>query len=187
MIGYVTEPDEALSEADKALALDSESSEVLGFVGCALSDMGNTVRGIEILERALERDPSNAQAWVALGAALLSSRQPELAIKKLEHGLRISPRDNRLAVWGGIYALALGFVGRLDEGIEQARIACRGDDKLHNPRVVLAALLVDGDRLEEATSALAEARRIRPRLSAREVRGMIGGRYAKALEKIWDL
>jgi adenylate cyclase len=187
MIGHVTEPDEALSEADKALALDSDSSEVLGFAGCALSDLGNTARGIEILERAIERDPSNAQAWVALGASYLSDRQPELAIEKLEHGLRISPRDNRLAVWGGLYALALGFVGRLDEAVKQARIACRRDDKLHNPRVVLTALLVDGGKLEEAASALAEARRIRPQLSLREARGMVGGRYAQALQKIWEL
>ncbi len=99
MIGHVTEPDEALTEADQALALDSGSSEVLGFAGCALSDLGHTTRGIELLEKAIEQDPSNAQAWVALGAALLTNRQPELAIAKLEHGLRISPRDNRLAVW----------------------------------------------------------------------------------------
>ncbi len=187
MIGHVTEPDEALAEANQALALDSDSSEVLGFAGCALSDIGHTTRGIELLEKAIDRDPSNAQAWVALGAALLTNRQPELAIEKLEHGLRISPRDNRLAVWGGIHALALGFVGRLDEAIEQARIACRRDDKLHNPRVVLTALLVDGGRLEEAASALAEARRIRPRLSLREVRGIVGGRYAKAMRKVWEL
>ncbi len=187
MIGHVTEPDEALTEADQALALDSDSSEVLGFAGCALSDLGHTTRGIELLEKAIERDPSNAQAWVALGAAQLSNRQPELAIAKLEHGLRISPRDNRLAVWGGIYALALGFVGRLDEAIEQARVACRRDDKLHNPRVVLAALLIDGDRLEEAASALAEARRIRPQVSLREARGIVGGRYTEALRKIWEL
>ncbi len=187
MIGHVTEPDEALTEADQALALDSDSSEVLGFAGCALSDLGHTTRGIELLEKAIERDPSNAQAWVALGAAQLTNRQPELAIANLEHGLRISPRDNLLAVWGGIYALALGFVGRLDEAIEQARVACRRDDKLHNPRVVLTALLVHEDRLEEAASALAEARRIRPRLSLREVRGIVGGRYAKAMRKIWDL
>ncbi len=187
MIGHVTEPDEALSEADQALALDSDSSEVLGFAGCALSDLGHTTRGIELLEKAIEQDPSNAQAWVALGAALLSNRQPELAIEKLEHGLRISPRDNRLAVWGGILALALGFVGRFDEAIEQARVACRRDDKLHNPRVVLAALLVTENRLEEAASALAEARRIRSQLSLREARGIVGGRYAKALRKIWEL
>ena len=187
MIGHVTEPDEALAEADQALALDSDSSEVLGFAGCALSDLGHTTRGIELLEKALERDPSNAQAWVALGAALLTNRQPELAIEKLEHGLRISPRDNRLAVWGGIHALALGFVGRFDEAIEQARIACRRDDKLHNPRVVLTALLVNADRIEEAASALAEARRIRPQLSQREIRGIVGGRYAKAMQEVWEL
>jgi len=186
MLGHVTEPDEALEEADRALALDSDSSEVLGFAGCALSDLGHTTRGIEILERAIDRDPSNAQAWVALGAAQLTTRQPDLAIATLEHGLRISPRDNRLAVWIGIYALALGWVGRFDEAIEQARFACRRDDKLHNPRVVLAALLVTGDRIEEAVAALAEARRIRSRLSLREVRGIVGGRYADALQKIWE-
>jgi adenylate cyclase len=157
MIGHVTEPDEALAEADRALALDSDSSEVLGFAGCALSDLGHTTRGIEILERAIDRDPSNAQAWVALGAAQLTTRQPERAIATLEHGLRISPRDNRLAVWMGIYALALGFVGRLDEAIEQARVACRRDDKLHNPRVVLAALLDYGlvSRIVSQVSELA--------------------------------
>ena len=187
MIGYVTEPDEALTEADQALALDSDSSEVLGFAGCALSDMGHTIRGIEILEKAIERNPSNAQAWVALGAAQLTNRQPELAIASLEHGLRISPRDSHLAVWGSIYAVALGFVGRLDDGIEQARIACRLDDKLHNPRVVLAVLLVSDNRLKEAVSALAEARRIRPQLSLREVRGVVGGRFAKTLKEIWEL
>jgi adenylate cyclase len=182
LIGHVSEPDEALAEADRALALDSDSSEVLGFAGCALSDLGHTTRGIEILERAIDRDPSNAQAWAALGAAQLTTRQPERAIATLEHGLRISPRDNRLAVWIGIYALALGWVGRLDEAIEQARVACRRDDKLHNPRV-----LVTAERTDEAVAALAEARRIRSRLSLREVRGIVGGRYAKALEKIWEL
>ncbi len=187
MIGYVAEPDEAFTEADQALALDSDNSEVLGFAGCALSDLGHATRGIELLEKAIERNPSNAQAWVALGAAQLTNRQPDLAIASLEHGLRISPRDNLLAVWGSIYAVALGFVGRLDDAIEQARIACRRDDKLHNPRVVLAVLLIDGGRLEEATSALAEARRIRPQLALREVRGIVGGRYAKAMKKIWEL
>jgi len=187
MIGYVAEPDEALTEADQALALDSDNSEVLGFAGCALSDIGHTTRGIELLEKAIERNPSNAQAWVALGAAQLTNRQPERAIESLEHGLRISPRDNLLAVWGSIYAVALGFVGRLDEAIEQARAACRRDDKLHNPRVVLAALLVTENRLDEAASALAEARRIRPQLSLREVRGIVGGKFAKTLQKIWEV
>lgn len=50
---------------------------------------------------------------------------------------------------------------------------------------VLAALLVAENRLEEAVCALAEARRIRPNLSLREIRGIVGGRYATALQEIW--
>ena len=185
--GHVSEPDEALTEADLALALDSDSSEVLGFAGCAISDLGNKTRGIELLDKSIEQDPSNAQAWAALGAALLTNRQPELAIEKLEYGLRISPLDNRLAVWGSIYALALGFVGRLDDAVEQARLACRRDDRLHNSRVVLAALLIANGRLEEAGLALGEAKRIRPELSMLEARGIVGSRYARTLQDIWEL
>ncbi len=187
LIGYVAEPDEALNEADQALALDSDSSEVLGFAGCALSDIGHATRGIELLEKAIERNPSNAQAWVALGAAQLSNRQPERAIESLEHGLRISPRDNLLAVWGSIYAVALGFVGRLDDASEQARVASRRDDKLHKPRVGPPASPLTENPPHEAAPALAEARRIRPQLAPREVRGIVGGRFAKALGQIWEV
>ena len=61
---------EALEAAEMAIAADAGSSEVLGYAGCALSDLGHTKRGAEILRQAVEIDPSNAQAEVALGAAL---------------------------------------------------------------------------------------------------------------------
>ncbi len=184
LVGYVAETDEALREAD--LALDGDNSEVLGLAGCALSDLGNKTRGIEFLDKSIEQDSSNTQAWVELGTARLTNRQPELAIEKLKHGPRISPRDNRLAIWGSIYALALGYVGRREAAIEQARIACRRADKLFNLRAVLAALFVAENRPEEAASALAEARRIRHHLSLGEIRGVVGGRYAQTLRVVLE-
>ena len=48
-----------------AIATDAGSSEVLGYAGCALSDLGQVDRGTEILRQAVEIDPSNAQAEVA--------------------------------------------------------------------------------------------------------------------------
>ena len=61
---------EARAEAERAVSLDHDASEVLGYAGCALAELGDVKRGSEILERAIENDPSNAQAWVALGTSL---------------------------------------------------------------------------------------------------------------------
>ena len=65
---------EAVSAAERAIADDGGSSEVLGYAGSAISDLGDTLRGAEILQQAVEIDPSNAQAQVALGAALALAR-----------------------------------------------------------------------------------------------------------------
>ena len=61
---------EARAEAERAVTIDHDASEVLGYAGCALAELGDVQRGSEILERAIENDPSNAQAWVALGTSL---------------------------------------------------------------------------------------------------------------------
>jgi adenylate cyclase len=182
MVGYVSEPDEALAEAERALELDSRGSDVLGFAGCAISDLGYVTRGIELLERAIESDPSNAQAWAALGAALVVSKRVEEGIEKLAHGIRISPRDNRRAVWRGLLAMALGRQGNLEEAIEQARLACGEDSKFHNSRVILTMLLIRAERLDEAKEAFDEALRIRPTLSEREIQGILGRRSAEIVQ-----
>ncbi len=161
--------EEALAAAERAVALDNQDSDVLGYVGCALADMGDHHRGIDMLRRAVELDPSNAQAWAALGAALLQTGKEE-GIEHLRHGIRISPRDNRLAVWGALLARGLLNFGRVTEAIEAAGSACRCDDKIFLPRVVLAiAHWVSGNR-EEARAALDDARRIRPRLGIDDIR-----------------
>jgi TolB-like protein/DNA-binding winged helix-turn-helix (wHTH) protein len=168
--------EEALAAAERAISLDNQDSDVLGYVGCALADMGEYPRGIGMLRRALELDPSNAQASAALGAALLRIGD-ESGVEYMRQGIRISPRDNRLAAWGALLARGLLNYGRVGEAIEVADAACRCDDKIFLPRVVLAiAHWVSGD-LKAAGSALKDARRIRPRMSDDDV-----GRFAQSKE-----
>jgi TolB-like protein len=54
--------DESVAAANRALELEPNSSEVLGYAGCAFSDLGYKQRGIPILEKAIDLDASNAQA-----------------------------------------------------------------------------------------------------------------------------
>tara|TARA_R110002095_G_scaffold35178_2_gene33196 strand:- start:167 stop:1852 length:1686 start_codon:yes stop_codon:yes gene_type:complete len=184
VVGYVSEPDEALAAAEKALALDNGNSEVLGFVGCALTDIGFPNRGIEILEHALDLNPSNAQAMVALGTSFFFIGKNGTAVEYIRRGLELSPRDSRQAFWRGIFALALNSHGELEKGIEEAQNACRLDSSSQIPRVILASLLLRAGRQSEAASAMREARRIHPGLSLREVQGLVGQKSAGLLETI---
>ena len=92
--------EEAAAAAENAIATDAGSSEVLGYAGCALSDLGQVERGAEILRQAVEMDPSNAQAEVALGAALALLDDLDSGIEHMRRGIKLSPRDRRLAFWG---------------------------------------------------------------------------------------
>jgi adenylate cyclase len=177
--------EEAFAEAERAIAIDPSDSEVLGHSGCALSDLGDVKRGCELLRRAVEIDPSNPQARVALGAAQINLEDFELRIDNMRLGMRLSPRDFRLAFWGMILAHALVRAGRLEEALAEAAIASRRDARLYGSRVITAWAMSELNRLDGAQYALDEARHIRPRLNIAEIRRFFGPRAAETLGKVW--
>lgn len=188
ILGYLSDAEavEAAEEAEHALALSGDDSEILGFAGCALSDLGEHDRGIDVLERAVELNPSNSQAWTGLGGAYLAKGDIDQAVEKLSLGIRISPQDPRLAMWGCMLAMALGRQGQLEEAIAEAQAAKRRDRNLYNSRLVLAVLLAHAGRIEEASASLAEARRLRPELSLQDVQSLTGELGMSALKGIWS-
>jgi adenylate cyclase len=173
----------SMKSLEKALQLDTHDSTVLGYTGCALSDMDQTQRGLDLLQRAVENDPSNAQAWAAYGASLLRAGRASESVEKLKYGIRISPLDDRLAFWGAVLAFALFRAGRPDEAIEEARRACRRDDKLLGPRVTLAMIFISQGLRDAAQDAMADAKRIHPELKAEEIQPMIGRHGVKILRE----
>ena len=175
--------EQAIDEAEKAIGLDSHDSSVLGYVGCALADIGHTRRALELLNQAVEYDPSNAQAWAALGVAQIRGRKVRQGVESLRHGIAISPRDTRLAYWGTILANALFRLGETQQALEEAQNACRRHDRFSNSRVVLAMILLKENREQEAIAAIEEAKRLDPDLCADNVRGLIGRRGVNLLQE----
>ena len=176
---------EARAEAERAVMIDNDTSEVLGYAGCALAELGDVQRGSEILERAIENDPSNAQAWVARGTSLcFLEKRVDVGLEKLRQGMRLSPRDHRLGIWGTFYALALAR-HRPAEAHEEARTACHRDPQFYVGRIVLALTAAGLGRKEEGIAALREAKRLRPRLSLEEIQLLVG-RGAALLAPLWD-
>lgn len=161
---------EARADAERALELEPTRSEVLGCAGCAIADLGDPARAVPLLERAIEENPGNAQAWAALGATRLLQGQKETGVEALRRGLRISPTDYRRSIWLTALSGGLARLERLDEALDAAQGACRSDAKFYPACLALAMVLAKLGRDAEAGAALADARRIRPRLTPAEIR-----------------
>jgi adenylate cyclase len=166
--------DESVSSANRALELDPNSSEVLGFVGCAFSDLGYKARGIPILEKAMELDRSNAQARAAFGAALMVSGELEPGIAALSDAIKISPRDPGIAVWATILALGVGYTGDLAKAEEWTELAYKSDPRFFPCLVLRAWLQGKKGQKDVAQASLDEARRLYPDLDADYVSGFMG-------------
>ena len=177
---------EALAAAEHAIVLDEGSSVVLGYAGCALCDLGHTERGVEILRQALELDPSNAQAHVALGASLAMCGQTVTGIDAMRFGMRISPKDRRRGFWGWALGSFLLRAGHTEAALQEARTASASDRKLYLARVLEAAALQALGRPGEARTALMAARQLRAALTLAEVARSHGGSVAKALTPLWS-
>jgi TolB-like protein len=178
--------EDALSAADRAIGLDHGSSEVLGYAGCALCDLGQKDRGLDMIRQALELDPSNAQAHVGLGAALAMTGQFEAGIGQMQFGMRISPRDRRLGFWGWALGSFLLRADRAEDALAEAQASGRRDPRLHLAQVLQAAALARLGRHPEAVAALSVARRLRPQLTPGEVAVAHGRRAGEALAPLWD-
>lgn len=177
---------DVLASADAAIALDDGSSEVLGYAGCALCDLGHYRRGIDTLQLALELNPSNAQAYVAMGAALAMNRKFDEGIERMRYGMKISPRDRRLGFWGWLLGRFLLRADRVDEALVEARLSCRVDPRFHLPHVLQAAALDRLGATTDAVTALGAARQRRRQLSLDEVTLTHGRRIGQRLERLWD-
>ncbi len=171
----------AIEMAEQAMLIDNSDATILGFTGCALSDIGQIKRGMAILERAIESDPSNPQAWVAMGTALLRSGKAKKGVEYLQHGMRISPLDNRLSFWGVSLAYAHFRLRNYAEAEYEAKKACQRDERSYMAKIVLALICAHNKQIEEARSAIKDALRLRPGLQCIDVHALIGRRGVQLL------
>lgn len=138
---------EVVELAHRALAIDRQSSDVLGFAGCALCDVGEVDDGLVHLERAVEIDPSNAQAHAAYGWACILQDRLEEGIAKMSAAIRISPQHSGLAFW--LFGLATGYqeLGDIKAAKTTLERAIRFDPKFSKAYELLAAILAaEGDK-----------------------------------------
>ena len=117
---------------EQALTHDPDSAQIIAMLACTLaiegrfhwvSDRDGTLEQAKLnADRALERDPENADAWAALGYWHMSYRRLNESVDAYAKAASLAPEHADLRA---LSALALTFAERPEEAIREVQAAIR--------------------------------------------------------------
>ncbi len=99
--------DEAEKQADAALEIDQQFADALTLRGLIEVRKGNLAQGQDDLEQAIQADPSESAAYVALAAVYNHNGRFEDAMHASEKGLSLAPR-----AWQAYLEMAKASIAR---------------------------------------------------------------------------
>ena len=188
--GYVDSGDAAnaaaLRFAETAVQIDGQDAFNRYALGRALTLVRRHDEAVFELGKAIELEPSFAQAHYALGMALATGGRPKEALPHIELAMRLSPQDPYFGQFLVRRAEAYLFLGRLEEAVELA------ERSLHEPNIqwsrwaILAAAQAHLGRLEDARRSIEALHALRPDIDLAFARDYWPIADANALEYLVD-
>ena len=142
----LNEFERARDYADAALRLNPRLPGVDTLRGTVLSYLGDTEGAIATLRKAVEADPNDFDAQVALGAVLHTDRDLDGARQHLQRALQLKP-DSTLARYK--WAQLERTEGLVEAAVKDFERVVRDDPNWAQPHVELAALYFRLNRQEE--------------------------------------
>jgi TolB-like protein len=151
--------------AQRAVDLGRNDAVALTRGGHALAHFENDFdSGVGLLDRALVLNPNLAAAWF-LGAYLrVLSGEPDEAIERFAHAMRLSPLDSEMFRMQAGMALAHLVARRFDQASAWAQKAFRELPVFLLAVSIVAASHALAGRMEEARRAMAHLRKLDPGL-----------------------
>ena len=146
---------QARESALRAAALDRENPQVQYVLAQTSLWAGDVRAAIEYASHAIELNANFALGHFYLGIALSLDGRHEEALKAIETGWRLSPRDPRASTWLANKARVFYHLRRYEEAIETALSARRIQPHAYGLLVLVASYAQLG-RNEEVRMALAD-------------------------------
>jgi tetratricopeptide (TPR) repeat protein len=120
--------------------------------------------GIDFLDMALVLNPNLAAAWFLGGFLRIWRGEPDEAITRFEHAMRLSPLDPEMFRMQAGVAMAHLMAKRFDAACVWAEKAFRAMPLFGLAAAAIAASCALSGRMEEAQRAMADVRRLDPTL-----------------------
>ena len=126
--------------------------------------VGDLEDGAALIDRALLLNPSLSWAWYFSGWVKAWLGEPEAAIERHAHAIRLSPRDIHIFAMQAGIAGAHFFAGRAAEALEWAKTSLRAKPDLVLSNCVAAASAAFAGQDGEARTIMERLRQLDPGL-----------------------
>jgi adenylate cyclase len=154
-----------LGQADRAIALAPDNLWAYNVKSLYLTNSRRANEGLSTADAGLAIKPDDPPLYRARGLAKLGLGHYEQSKSDVQQAMRLSPRDPRIGLWLDDLGNAELGLGHLDAALDEYHKSIDAGWRAYQPyRGLAAAYALDG-KMEEAKSALAEARRLNPQLT----------------------
>ena len=154
-----------LGQVDWAIALAPDNVWAYYVKSIYLATSQRANEGLSAADAGLAIRPDDSLRYRARGVAELVLGRYQQAISDVQQAMRLSPRDPRIGLWLDDLGNAELGLGHFDAAIDEYKKAIEAGWRAFQPYEGLAAAYALDGKMEEAASALAEARRLNPALT----------------------
>ena len=154
-----------LGQADRAIALAPDNVWAYNVKSLYLTVSQRANEGLSAADAGLAINPDDPVLYRARGLAEIALSHYEQAKTDVQQAIRLGPRDPRIGLWLDSLGDAELGLGNFDAAIDEYKKAIDAGWRGYQPYRGLAAAYALQGKLEQATSALAEARRLNPGLT----------------------
>ena len=156
--------------ADRSIAIAPEEARPYSTKSIYLTTVNRPAEGLRSADAGLAVNPNDALLHAARGLAEDFLGHFEQGKSEVGQAMRLSPRDPNTGAWHNFESLAELGLGHFDAAIEELNKAIDTGYRVFPPYVQLTVAYALEGKLAEAKAALAEARRINPKLTVKLMR-----------------
>jgi len=185
--GWMSDPEREIEEgarlARRAVELGKNDAIALTRGGHALGHFGGELNGcIALVDKALVLNPNLAAAWLLGAFQRIARGEPDVAIERFQHVMRLSPLDPETVRMQAGMALAHLLAGRFDLALSWAEKALRELPGFGLALAIIAASQALAGRSEAAQRAARQLHQINPGLRPSNLMDWIPFRRPQDLE-----
>jgi adenylate cyclase len=156
--------------ADRSIAIAPEEARPYATKSLYLSSGNHPIEGLRAADAGLAVNPNDALLHAARGLAEDYLGHFDQGISEVRQATRLSPRDPNTGAWHNFASFAELGLGHFDAAIEESNTAIDAGYRVFPAYVQLTVAYALEGKLAEAKAALAEARRVNPKLTVKLMR-----------------